>query len=399
MKKTTMTTKKKSVGIIAEYNPFHNGHLYHMNSSKEASGAEVTIVAMSGNFVQRGQAAVVDKWRRAEMAVNNGADLVVEIPVIFACNSAPYFAKAGVEILESLGADFISFGSETGQVDSIMAISEEMQKNRLDIELSIQRSVRKGYTYPRAREEVLRSTIGDHAADLVNNPNNILAIEYLKNMKKAKPIAIKREGPGYNDMDTLDNFASATAIRSLLNEGKEIDSFLPESVAKVLLETPRPVEDLMFKMICQKVLITKAEKLDRVSAGGEGLGNKLKNSIRQVNSYGELVEELKSKRYTRTRIERFLMHTLLEIENPGLMKNYIRVLGFTRKGSEYLKDIKNQNWSTLPIITNINKEIENFPEIEKTLSKDILATDFYNIFTDRDLYEYSEFVAKPYVKY
>lgn len=389
--------KMKSVGIIAEYNPFHNGHLYHMKKSKEVLDADVTIVAMSGNFVQRGQVAIADKWSRAAVAVKSGADLVVEIPVIFACNSAPYFAKAGVKILESLGADYISFGSETGNIEKIMGISEEIKQYHWEIETYITSSVRKGLTYPRAREEAIRRILGDEVAELLNSPNNILALEYLKNMRKAEPIAIKREGPGYNDLDLYKNLASATAIRYLLDERKDVSAFIPRVSATMLSKNPRPVEDLIFKMICQKVLITKAEKLDKACAGGEGLGNKIKNSIRMVNSYSELIDELKSKRYTRTRIERFLMHILLEIESPELMNNYIRILGFNKKGSEYLKYVKNNKINKLPIITNINKELDEYPEIEKTVSKDILAMDLYNIFTDRDLYRHSDFVAKPYV--
>ena len=388
--------KKKSVGIIAEYNPFHNGHLYHLNQSKELTNAEVSIVAMSGNFVQRGQVAIADKWKRAEAAIKCGADLVVEIPVVFACNSAPYFAKAGVEILEALGVDFISFGSESGNIDELKNISQEMKKLHREIEEYIKEAVKNGLSYPRAREEAVRNLIGEEAASLINNPNNILALEYLKNIEKSKVTTVKRNGPGYNDLNTCNELASATAIRYLMEEKEDVTGLMPAESASSILDENRPSEKILFKLICHKALTTSTEELDSVCAGGEGLGNKLKNCIRKVNSYDELIEELKSKRYTRTRIERFLMQVLLDIKTPDNMCNYIRVLAFNKKGSAYLKSIKKLEICDLPIITNINKEIESYPEIEDIVAKDILATDIYNLLTDRDLYKYSEYVKRPY---
>ena len=389
--------KKKSVGIIAEYNPFHNGHLYHLEKSKELTGAEISVVAMSGNFVQRGQMAIADKWKRAESAVKCGADLVVEIPAVFACNSAPYFAKAGVEILEALGVDYISFGSESGNIDELKSISQEMKDKNGEIEEYIQKAVKYGVSYPRAREEAINLFIGQEAAELINNPNNILALEYLKNVEKSEVVTVKREGPGYNDLAVSKELASATAIRYLMEEQEDVSSLIPKESASAILEEQRPAEEILFRMICQKVLTSSAEELDKICAGGEGLGNKLKNSIRRVNSYGELVEELKSKRYTRTRIERFLMQCLLDIKEVEGLPNYIRVLAFNKKGSAYLKSIKKIETCKFPIITNINKELETYPEIKEVIEKDILAMDIYNLVADRDLYKYSEYVMKPYM--
>lgn len=389
--------KKKSVGIIAEYNPFHNGHLYHLEKSKELTGAEISVVAMSGNFVQRGQMAIADKWKRAEAAVKCGADLVVEIPAVFACNSAPYFAKAGVEILEALGVDYISFGSESGNIDELKSISQEMKDKNGGIEEYIQKAVKDGVSYPRAREEAISLFIGQEAAELINNPNNILALEYLKNVENSEVVTVKREGPGYNDLAVSKELASATAIRYLMEEKEDVSSLMPKESASAILEEQRPAEEILFRMICQKVLTSSAEELDKICAGGEGLGNKLKNSIRRVNSYGELVEELKSKRYTRTRIERFLMQCLLDIKEVEGLPNYIRVLAFNKKGSAYLKSIKKLETCKFPIITNINKELETCPEIKEVIEKDILAMDIYNLVADRDLYKYSEYVMKPYM--
>lgn len=387
--------KKKSVGIIAEYNPFHNGHLYHLNQSKKLSGAEVSVVAMSGNFLQRGQIAIADKWSRAEAAVRCGADLVVEIPVVFACNSAPVFAKASVEILEALGVDYISFGSESGNIHELMDIVKLLNEKEQEIEASIRDSVKKGLSYPRARSDALIQMIGREKARIIDTSNNILALEYLKNIKKATPITVKRSGPGYNDLEVSEEFASATAIRYMMEENIEISAFMPPESIDTVRKCLKPSKDVIFRMICQQGLIKNAENLDAVSAGGEGLGNKLKNNIRYVNSLDELVESMKSKRYTRTRIERFLTHCLLEIEDIRY-ENYIRILAFNKKGSAYLKNIKKNETLALPIITNINKEAKSLLNIQRTLKKDILASDIYNMASGRDLYAFSDYVIKPF---
>lgn len=390
--------KTKSVGIIAEYNPFHNGHLYHLNKSKELTDAKITIAAISGNFVQRGKIAMADKWQRAEAAVKCGADLVVEIPVVFACNSAPYFAKAGVEILENLGVDFISFGSESGNIDELYELDRAMETLNEDIEGFIKEKVKEGLSCPRARREAVDKLIGEKGALILDKPNNILALEYIKAMKTSQGVTVQRKGPGYNDIEVYEELASATAIRYLLKEEADISHLLPQMSFETLKSNEMPSEEILFKMICQNALVSDAKDLDKTPTGGEGLGNKLKNSIRKISSYEELIEELKSKRYTRTRIERFLIQTLLKINQENAYKNYIRVLGFNTKGSAYLKEIKKADICKLPIITNINKDIQRFPEIDCTLSKDILAMDIYNMATQRDLYSFSEYVRKPFVE-
>lgn len=385
--------KTKSVGIIAEYNPFHNGHLYHLNRSKELTEAEVTVAAISGNFVQRGALAIADKWQRAEAAVKCGVDLVVEIPVVFACNSASNFAKGGVEILENLGCDYISFGTESESIEDLREISNLTD----EAELSVKLLVKEGLSYPVARRKSLEVLLGEEKAKFLDSPNNVLAIEYLRHIKSSMPISIKRTGPGYNDREVIDDFASATAIRQLVKKRADISRLLPGKSAEILKAAPKIDEGVLFTMIRHRALTCQAEELDQVSAGGEGLGNKLKNSIRYCDSYEGLIELLKSKRYTRTRIDRFLCHVLLDIKRDKPAQNYIRVLAFNEKGSKYIKEIKKAEMCQLPIITNINKDVADFPQIEYSLSKDILAADIYNMACSRDLYKFSEYVRKPFV--
>ena len=385
----------KCVGITAEYNPFHNGHLYHLEQSKLATGAQISIAAMSGNFVQRGHMAICSKWERAEAAIKCGIDLVVEIPTVFACNSAPVFASAAVEILENLGADWISFGSESGNIEELKEISRAMNEKETLIEKLVREKVKEGLSYPRARRDAVALILGDKKADLLDLPNNILAIEYLKRIQNAKPVTVKRQGPGYNELEPCEDMASASAIRSMVKSSKNVETLTPEPSTEMLKKALHPSEDKIFQIICAKVLTSSREELDRVFAGGEGLGNKLKNEIRKASAYDQLIQRLKSKRYTRTRIERFISHVLLDIGAPDLYSNYIRVLAFNKAGSRYLKEVKKKGICSLPIITNINKDAQNDVALMSAIEKDILAADIFNLASGRNLYDESDYVRMP----
>ena len=385
----------KCVGITAEYNPFHNGHLYHLEQSKLATGAQISIAAMSGNFVQRGHMAICSKWERAEAAIKCGIDLVVEIPTVFACNSAPVFASAAVEILENLGADWISFGSESGNIEELKEISRAMNEKEPLIEKLVREKVKEGLSYPRARRDAVALILGDKKADLLDLPNNILAIEYLKRIQNAKPVTVKRQGPGYNELEPCEDMASASAIRSMVKSSKNVETLTPEPSTEMLKKALHPSEDKIFQIICAKVLTSSREELDRVFAGGEGLGNKLKNEIRKASAYDQLIQRLKSKRYTRTRIERFISHVLLDIGAPDLYPNYIRVLAFNKAGSRYLKEVKKKGICSLPIITNINKDAQNDFALMSAIEKDILAADIFNLASGRNLYDESDYVRMP----
>ena len=395
-----MENNLKSVGIIAEYNPFHNGHKYHLEQALTESGADVCVSVISGNFTQRGEIALLDKWTRAEMAVRNGVNLVVEMPAVFACSNAGYFAEAGVEILEGLGAESICFGSESGNTEELSRIAREIESNMENLEDEIKTGVKDGLSYPRARSQAILKLFGENAASVIESPNNILAIEYIRRMKNARPLAVKRLGAGYHDTDSLDGMASATAVRKLLKEGGDISRMVPEFSREILNRNRGRLTDssMLTPLIIQKVLMTSAEDLNRIFGAEEGLGNILKSRVRYWKSYEDIIDDLKSKRYTRTRIERMLVHTLLGTKREDMMSasKYIRVLAFDEKGSRYLKQVKKAGSCKLPVITNINKDAACFPEISMTLEKDILATDIYNMAAGLDLYYNSEYVKKPF---
>ena len=213
----------KTLGIISEYNPFHNGHMYHIKKSKEITGADTVIAVMSGNFVQRGEAACADKWLRAGIAVSCGVDLVIELPFVYACNSAGAFARGAVGILDKLGAvDYLSFGSESGSLDELMVFTAEDEsfKERLHHALDMKMS------YPKAME----FAAGDEKG-IMSGPNNILAIEYLKELKRTCssiiPVTVKRSDKGYHSLETAGKYASASKIRSMMTAGEDYSSYVP----------------------------------------------------------------------------------------------------------------------------------------------------------------------------
>lgn len=396
-----MENKLKAVGIIAEYNPFHKGHKYHLGQALTESRADVCVAVISGDFTQRGEIALLDKWTRAEMAVRNGVNLVVEMPTLYACSNAGYFAEAGVEILEALGAEVICFGSESGNTEELSRIAREIEVSNQNMEEEIKKGVKSGLSYPRARRQAILRMFGENASSAIESPNNILAIEYIMHMKKAIPLAIRRRGAGYHDNEVdKDGIASATAVRKMLREGQDISPVVPEFSREILNRNRGRLTDssMLTPLIIQKVLMTSAEDLNRIFGAEEGLGNILKSRVRYWKSYEDIIDDLKSKRYTRTRIERMLVHTLLGTKREDMMSasKYIRVLAFDEKGSRYLKQVKKAGSCKLPVITNINKDAACFPEISMTLEKDILATDIYNMAAGLDLYYNSEYVKKPF---
>ncbi len=368
----------KKLGIIAEYNPFHEGHKYLIEEAKKKTGAEQVIAVMSGNFTQRGYPAIYDKWSRTECAIKNGVNLVLELPVCYACNSAEYFAKGGVEVMEGLGCvDYLAFGSESGNIKGLLQAATALKENESKIIKIVQEKTKKGLSYPKAREAAVMELRLEENLSLIREPNNILGIEYLKQINTLEPVTLKRIGAGHHQ--------SASEIRKVMREkeGERIES----------------LERNYYRLVAGRILQMSPDELDKVFSSGEGLGNKLKQEIRYAHDFEELVERIKSKAYTRTRITRLLTHIVLGINEEVMRKAvpYIRILGFDCTGAIILKEMKKKKCANLPVLTNINKEKENYPEIETTLEKDILAADLYNLISDRDLYIYSDYVKRPII--
>lgn len=378
-------------GIITEYNPFHKGHLYHLNSSIRLTNSEGTVCIMSGNFVQRGGPALVDKWTRTKMALENGVDLIIELPTFYALSSAEFFARGSVKILDSLGViDSLFFGSECGDIDSLSLISKTLLEETSSFKETLKENLNLGITYAKAREITLSKILENYNLnDILNNSNNILGIEYIKNLMRInssiKPITLKREGSKYNDKVLNSEFSSATSIRKTLKENNslgDLKNYLPKRSYEILLDYKNNnqnyvFEDSMFDYIKYR-LISKSVNFNNLFEIREGLDNKLLKEIYDSNSYNELILKVKSKRYTYTKISRILTQIFLNFDKYSFEELnsdehlYARVLGFNDVGQKILKNIKNN--SSIPIITKINKKDNN-----PLLNLDIDSTALYSL--------------------
>ncbi|MHC1722309.1 MAG: nucleotidyltransferase [Aminipila sp.] len=411
----------KVLGIIAEYNPFHNGHLYQLQKSIDITEADFVVAIISGNFTQRGEAAIVSKWSRAEMAVRNGIDLVIELPFVFACNNAEYFAKGAIEILNRLGCvTHLSFGSESGDLNRLKKVADFLSYETDEFKTNLKKNLDAGLSYPKARSEAVKSCLGEQYSNLMVNPNNILALEYLKQLCLTNsdiiPITVKRYVADYHDTKLVGNIASASAIRKVLSSNEFnadiIKKFIPQETLDVFMENinnpclinPTFTSDkFYYNIVTSKILTTKCSDLKQIFSVAEGLENKLKEAIRISNNLTELKESLKSKRYTATRISRILTHIAIGLTKTDFneimetQEYYAHILGFNKKGAKLLKIIKNSEKVSLPCITNLNKESHSLNRCQLLLSYDLTASDFYNLLLGRNLYNNSDQLHKPYI--
>ena len=342
----------KIAGIVAEYNPFHNGHKYHIEQTKRICGASHTVAVMSGDFVMRGEPALKDKLSRAEAAVKSGVDLIIELPVCYSLASAEFFAYGAVYILNALGCiDYLSFGSEEGSTEEIERISEALSCE--DISEKIKEKMKSGIPVFSAISKIL-----PEYENILSKPNNILGINYLKALKKLNsnitPVTVKREGDGYNTETPKGEFASAKAIRNLLSEAKDVSEYLPEESAKKL--TGCVFEKNFDKIVTYALRMADEEYLKTIPDVTEGLESLIKKAAFSKNTVEDIAEEIKSKRYAYTRIKRIIYNAVLGITEEKREKNpeYIRVLALNERGREILA--KARKTATLPIITNISKK-------------------------------------------
>lgn len=337
----------KTVGIIAEYNPFHTGHRHHIETASRDLEADAVVAVMSGSFVQRGEPAVYDKWSRARSALCGGVDLVLELPAYFSLKSAEGFARGGVSILNSLGViDYLSFGSEHGSLSELRSVSDLLDDEPPLFRESLNKNLKSGLSFASARERAIKA-VNPHGYDIVKEPNNILAIEYLKAIKKTGssiiPHTIKRAGAGYNSLVPENGFASATAIRKMLEDGADCSRFLPCPAHKKAVF----MNDFE-KLILYAVAATPKRALASVPDTGDGLLERLSGSC--ASSLEELLAKIKTRRLPLSRIKRVIMNILIGNDLPAdLPPSYIRVLGFNDKGAALLKYAKRR--ALLPIIS------------------------------------------------
>lgn len=374
------------VGIIAEFNPMHSGHKYLIEKAKELTGCDTALCIMSGNFTQAGNVAIKDKFIRANIAIEHGFDIVIELPTIYATSSAEYFSKGAIEILNSLPIDYICFGSETGDPDVLYLIAQKLVKNNELIWETITEALKSGISFAQAREYAISKILSKEEIEISTKSNNILAIEYLKNLiklnSKIKPIAIKRN----------ETAISATSIRNSIKEKSNIKEIEKSILSpNIILDSP-VVNDNTFNFIKYAVLSLNKEKIKDIAEVTEGLENKIYDELNNSLSYEEFIKAIKSKRYQLSKIKRILNNILLNITKDEFIKlqnsnkYYARVLAINPNRKKEILSFITKNSSIL-VITSINdKIIKNLDELsQSSLLLDIKSSNIYSIFSNNTI--------------
>lgn len=365
----------KITGIIAEYNPFHNGHKYQIEEAKKFSDGIVAI--MSGSFVQRGAIAITDKWTRAKIAVENGADLVVELPVIYSLNTAQKFAKGAVSILDKTNViNYLCFGSESGNVKELSKAAELLINEPEYVSEKMKKFIGEGLAYPDARQKAFDGLINE---EILSSPNNILALEYIKALieteSSIKPVTVKRYGTDYHDEFVKNGIASASAIRKMIKNKKPITELTPDYSFEVYEESK-----LNTALIAHLRMMSEYD-LSCINDVNEGLENRIKEALKYSLTIDELCENIKTKRYPMSKIRRIVFSALLGITKDIAKSdvNYIRVLAMNSTGAKILREIKSK--SSLDIIT----KTADYKKDDVSFQKDILATDMFALCSDKKM--------------
>lgn len=397
----------KVVGLITEYNPFHNGHKYHIEEAKRITQADYVVVVMSGNYVQRGIPAITDKYSRTAMCLPCNVDLVLELPVCYATASAEYFALGAVSLLDNLGiVDCICFGSECGDINILGDIADLLIDEPAQFKKTLSSFVKKGHTYPNARMKALLQHYNQKEesklADILSSSNNILGIEYLKALKRLKssikPYTITRKNAGYHDNILYTNkiyqstcISSATAIRKNIYDIKDITLLkdnVPDTVYNQLhsiYQKQFPIHENDFSsLLYYKLLQSSLSSLSSYVDVSDDLAKRIKNTIGEYTNYSEYCLRLKSKQYTLTRISRSLLHIMLDIKKDDFNRfcqkgyiYYIRILGFKKESSHIIRQI--QDKKKIPVITKASHAKQILHPLARIMfDMDVAAADLYN---------------------
>lgn len=410
----------KVAGIVAEYDPFHKGHLYHIEETKRRCQVDCLVAVMSGSFTQRGEPAFFDKWLRAEMAIRNGIDLVIELPFYYACNHAEVFSEGAIGILDSLGqVDILSFGSESGDIDSLKELAKSIYNETDEFKAELKKSLEMGASYAKAKAS---ASLNIKNSELLKSPNNLLGIEYLISLEKIKsdmtPFTVKRLGEhdklhDYDDDDDADydGFKSAKYIReqiknrdevrhdlpkstnSVINRKKiqnrgEISHYLPENTNLVINREKNYkniVLDDFYEILAANLLL--GDKIE----DREGLYNRVYNALDMSKSMEDLINLTKTRRYTRASIKRLICYIITNSEYIS-EPLYARILGFSNTGRKLLRKINKEESNKIPIVTNVNK-IEN-----EMLDFEIRVSDLCEIMRKGHIGKGSDHRRKPFMK-
>lgn len=368
----------KVAGIIAEYNPFHNGHEYLVRRAREA-GFTHTVAVMSGNFVQRGEPALMHHSHRVRAALECGVDLVLQLPCVYAVSSAQSFARAGVGILGGLGCvDSLVFGSECGDAEKISAAARLVYGEEISEYLHAE--LEKGITFAAARENALRKLCPE-SADIIQTPNNILGVEYAAALQRINsnitPVTFERIGAAHDSAGGADGIASASFIRNALKNGGEWREFVPEKAAEIYSSATVADAERIENAVLYKMKTTNPQELAKAPDISEGIENRIVSAAKQASSLGELYSFAKTKRYSHARIRRIVTNHFLTVtaEDLQIPVPYIRVMGFNKNGAELLKIAKNQ--ASLPVITKAADVVALGAQAQRIFSLECIAGDIF----------------------
>ncbi|MCI8484571.1 MAG: nucleotidyltransferase [Lachnospiraceae bacterium] len=408
----------KVIGIIAEYNPFHNGHAYQIETLKRKVQADYVVIAMSGNFVQRGAAAVMDKFSRAQMALCCGADLVLELPVLYATASGETFARGGVSLLHHTGlVTHLGFGAESHDLDSLQKIAAVLKEEPEPFQNVLQQELKKGFSFPAARFSALKACFKlqrpNSCADLeqvLSAPNNILALEYLKALSYYAspmiPCLLPRQGQSYHDSTPGQTFSSASSIRTSIQEAffETLESFrysssyskitksilptlaasMPQNALSILMDYPHPFlsEQDFSSLLHYQLLTMPAEALASCADCSSDLADRIKKELDHFCSWNSFCLHLKTKNITYTHLSRMFLHILLSITKEDYYlapePSYLRVLGFRREAAPLLTALKAH--SSLPLVTSPARAMDTLSEpARRLLALDLKSSDLYRI--------------------
>jgi len=383
-----MNKEVKKIGIICEYNPFHNGHIYHIEKIKEMFPESIIILVMSGCFTERGEISILNKWDKTEIALNHKVDLVVELPHFYATNSADIFAEGSIRILSYLNCDYLVFGSENNDIDLFNRLVDTQLYNT-EYDKLVHLYMDNGFNYPTSMSCALK----DLTEETINTPNDLLGLSYIKQIRiqesKIIPLTIKRTN-NYHDKIMNGNIASATSIRESLKRNEDISLYVPDDTNNHII---KDYEDNYFKLLKYKI-ISEINELDKYLDVSEGLDKRIKKFILKCNSKEELIDNIKTKRYTYNRLNRMLLHIVTNIKKSDVIWlkqiNYIKVLGFTSKGKEHLKEVRKEG--LIPIITNYSELDDSILDFE------LQITFIYNYITNQENLNQKELKSIPIMK-
>ena len=376
----------KIIGVIAEYNPFHLGHVYQIKKIRELYPNSLIIAIISTNFTERGEISVLNKWDKTQICLNNDIDLVIELPTLYATQSADMFAYGALKILNDLHIDTLVFGSETDDISELVKLAK-IQLTDKKYDSLVKKYLEQGVNYPTAMSKALF----DINKTTVNTPNDLLGLSYVKEIVKNNypitPVAIKRTND-YHGKKVLSNVVNASLIRKLYFNDENVSKYLPDDTLHYLNQNATFDNAYKFLVYC---IINNRNNLDQYLTIDEGIENRILNYINEIDNWHDLVMKIKTKRYTYNKINRMLIHILLGIKkDDNTMDTYIRVLGFNKHGMKYLNKVKKT--LSLPIYSGYKESISRVFDIEYN------STYIYSLITNNLSLIQREYKSKPIIK-